>query len=157
MTRDETIDLLTLAAAYDRRKPGNADIDAWHLAVGDLSFEDSKLAVAGHYRDCADWLMPAHVRVRVKAIRAERIAHSLIPAPDPDLDPAAHKAALAGSVRMAADGLLPPAEPIAAIAGPASERRHGQPAALSQALAETRAALAAARRRRDAAEAGEPQ
>lgn len=74
MTRDEVIDLLSLMASYDRRTAGEVDIDAWGLAVGDLPFADARDAVIGHYRESADWIMPAHVRRRVDAVRAARLA-----------------------------------------------------------------------------------
>ena len=91
--------------------------------------------------------------IEVKRIRNERIAHSLIPAPAPDLDPVAYKAALAESVRRAADGELPPVPASLAITGtPPQERRHGQPAPLAKLLTETRATLAAGRRRDDDAD-----
>ena len=144
MTRDDVIDLLTVAAGYDRRKAGRTDVDAWCLAVGDLSFDDAKAAVAGHYRDSAEWLMPAHVRTRVKAIRADRIARAEIPAPSPELDPVAYRAALAASVRLAADGQLPAAGTPHAITGQ-RERRNGPPASLAASLTELRGDLQAAR------------
>ena len=153
MTTDEVIDLLTLMASFDRRTVGEADVAAWTLAVGDLAYRDSQEAVVRHYREHREFLMPADARALVKSIRSDRVARAVIPAPAPDLDPRAYKAALAESVRRAADGELPPAPVVPAIAQPG--HRHGQPAALSQALTETRAALAAARRRRDAPEAGE--
>lgn len=158
MTTDEVIDLLTLMVSFDRRTVGEADVAAWALAVGDLAYGDAQEAVVRHYRDRRDFLMPADIRVLVKSIRNERVARSLIPAPSPELadNPAAYKAALAASVRRAADGELPAAPELPAIAGSGqSERRGGQPAALAQALTETRAALAAARRQPQ--DEGEPQ
>ena len=73
MNTDQVIDLLTLMASYDRRKAGEADVEAWEAAVGSLSFEDCRTAVIAHYQDSEDWIMPVHVRRRVKAMRAERI------------------------------------------------------------------------------------
>ena len=157
MNNQEAVVLTRLvAAACPQQAIDEYTPDAWFDLLSDLSFEDCRAAVVTVGRSQA-FIAPSEIRAEVRRIRNERVARALIPAPDPELadDPAAYRAALAGSVRMAADGLLPPAEPVAAIALP--ERRHGQPAALSQALTETRAALAAARRQRDAAEAGEPQ
>ena len=107
MTEDEVIDLLTYAASFDRRTVGDADVDAWLPVVADLSFTDAHEAVARHYgRDSTDWLMPKHVRDGVKAIRAERIARSVIPAPPPELadDPRAYQRALQEGIKQAADG-----------------------------------------------------
>ena len=73
MNTDEIIDLLTLMASYDRRKVGEADVPAWDAAVGDLPYDDCRTAVIAHYRETADWIMPAHVRRRVLAIRNERL------------------------------------------------------------------------------------
>lgn len=81
MTDDEVIDLLTTAAAYDRRKVGDADVVAWRAAIGDLDFPDALDAVVGHYTESTEWLMPAHVRTRVKAIRSARLAKEIPPAP----------------------------------------------------------------------------
>lgn len=73
MSTDEVIDLLTLMASYDRRKVGEADVAAWYAAMGDLAFSDSRDAVIAHYRDSTEWIMPAHVRRRVAAIRQARL------------------------------------------------------------------------------------
>ena len=48
MTPDETIDLLSVAAAFDRRTTGESDVMAWHATIGDLDFADSRAAVIGH-------------------------------------------------------------------------------------------------------------
>lgn len=74
MSTDEVIDLLTLMASYDRRKVGEADVAAWYAAMGDLAFSDSRDAVIAHYRDSTEWIMPAHVRRRVAAVRSERLS-----------------------------------------------------------------------------------
>ncbi len=109
MTLDETVDLLTTAAAYDRRTVGEADAIAWHAAVGDLQFGDSRDAVVAHYTETADWLMPAHVRNRVMAIRNRRLTETEIPAPPPELldDTAAYSAALHAAAVAIADGRDP--------------------------------------------------
>jgi hypothetical protein len=111
MTPDETIDLLTLAAAYDRRTVGKGDAMAWHAAVGDLAFADCRVAVIGHYTDTTDWLMPAHVRHRVQRIRARRLDRASIPPPPPELvdDWPAYQAALHAARVAAADGRDPEA------------------------------------------------
>lgn len=66
MTLDETIDLLTTCAAYDRRTIGKTDAVAWHAVVGDLPFDRAQQAVFAHYGESTEWIMPAHVRTRVK-------------------------------------------------------------------------------------------
>jgi len=110
MTIEEVIDLLTTAAAYDRRTVGEADVVAWHRAVADLDFLDAQDAVIGHYAETTDWLMPAHVRKRVKDIRAARVAIAPVPAPDPELAdrPADYQAALQAAVAKMARGFALP-------------------------------------------------
>lgn len=122
MTPEEVIDLLTTAAAYDRRKVGEADVLAWHAAVGDLDYLDSQNAVIGHYTESTEWLMPAHVRKRVKAIRAARVALTPVPAPPPELaDRAeAYKQAIKDAVEKMASGYVLPKE-ITAKAEPSAQ------------------------------------
>jgi hypothetical protein len=104
MTHDEVIDLLTTAAAYDRRKVGEADVIAWHAAVGDLDYPDAQTAVVGHYTETTDWLMPAHVRVRVKAIRARRLERAVLDAPAPEGGTRDYREQLQREIRRIADG-----------------------------------------------------
>lgn len=72
VNKSEVVLLLTFAATFDHRKTGEADVEAWHLALDDLPFDDAKQAIVAHYREQTDRLMPAHVRAGVKAIRDER-------------------------------------------------------------------------------------
>lgn len=107
MTPEETVDLLTVAAAFDQRTVGEGDAMAWYAVVGDLDFNDAKQAVVGHYTDTTDRIMPAHVRSRVKAVRRDRLAREIPPAPPAELtdDPGRYKAAIEASVRRIANGL----------------------------------------------------
>jgi hypothetical protein len=86
MTPADTAELLVLAAAFDRRTIGEADVAAWHAALGDLEPSDVKAAIIAHYQDTSDWLMPSHVRTRVKAARAKRLALVVDQVPDADPD-----------------------------------------------------------------------
>lgn len=106
MTLDETIDLLTVAVAFDRRTVGEADAIAWHAAVGDLDFADSREAVIAHYRASRDWIMPADVRSRVKALRRDRLDREIAPAPPAELtdNPGRYRAELQTRIREIADG-----------------------------------------------------
>lgn len=105
MTLEEVIDLLTLAAAFDRRNIGETDSVAWHAALGDMAFADAQAAVICHYQDSREFVMPADVRARVKAVRRDRLAREVIPAPGVDPDsPLPYRAALAGMLRRIADG-----------------------------------------------------
>jgi hypothetical protein len=85
MTPAETAEVLAMAAAFDRRTVGRSDVAAWHAVLGDLDAADVRAAVTEHYRDSRDWLMPADVRTRVKAIRKARL--SAVPEGVPDADP----------------------------------------------------------------------
>ena len=106
MTIEETIDLLTAAAAFDRRTVGKADAVAWHTVIGDLPLDDCLVAVRGHYTDTTDWIMPAHVRQRVKAMRRDRIDRAIPAAPPAELadDPGRYRAELKARIRQIADG-----------------------------------------------------
>lgn len=106
MTRDEIIDLLTIAAAYDRRTVGEADITAFHLALGNLPFEDAQQAVVAHYTNSPEWLMPAHIRALVRQARERRITRRPIPEPRPELtdDEAAYRTELGTTIRRMGDG-----------------------------------------------------
>ena len=148
MTRDEVVDLLTLIASRDRRKVGQTDVTAWHQDVGDLPFADAEEAVARYFRESRDWITPYDVRARVKAIRSERLAASVIPAPPPELadDPRAYQAVLQARIRDAADGR---GEPVpSAIGGPDLSRRAGRASSLEDAIAGLKAKLGPARARR---------
>jgi hypothetical protein len=153
VTTDEVIDLLTLMASFDRRTVGKADVAAWRLVIGELSFADAEQAVLAHYGDSREFAMPSDIRQRVKAIRAQRVRQATIPAPPPELadDPAEYQRVLTENIRKAADGDALPAQPERpAIAPAASERRNGPPVSLRSALTDLRRAIGPARIRRRA-------
>jgi hypothetical protein len=109
MTLDETVDLLTVAAAYDLRKLGESDSIAWHAAIGDLGFRDARAAVVAHYQETTERIMPAHVRLRVKEVRRIRLEDTEIPPPPAELldNPVAYRAALRAATTAIADGRDP--------------------------------------------------
>lgn len=80
MRRSETALVLAKIAAFDNRRldpPDAADtplLNAWHEVIGDLGVTEALAAVAAHYRDSRDWLMPAHLRQRVVQARTARLA-----------------------------------------------------------------------------------
>lgn len=76
MTPADAAELLALAAAFDRRTVGRADATAWADALTGLDKADCAEAIRAHFRDCTDYLMPAHVRQGVKRIRADRIRNA---------------------------------------------------------------------------------
>jgi hypothetical protein len=118
MTPEETGKLLARAALYDNRKVDTPTVIAWHAILGDLPYPDCEAALAGHYAETTEWLMPAHVRTRVKEARHQRIKDAGgVPAPPPELldDPAVYGAALQAAATALADGRDPQAA-MAAIA-----------------------------------------
>jgi hypothetical protein len=59
VTPTEAAALLTVAAAFDNRKPDADAAKAWSIALGDLPFFDCRDAVVAHYRKTDDWLEDA--------------------------------------------------------------------------------------------------
>lgn len=82
----ESAKALNIAAAYDNRTVTDASAIVWADALEDLTYRDVEAAIKWHYARTADWLMPAHVRAAVKAIRADRLARVRAPAPNVDPD-----------------------------------------------------------------------
>lgn len=105
MNRAETAELLTMIAAYDRRKLGEVDVIAWAETLPDVALTDARAVVVEHYAASTDWLMPAHIRAGVKRIRRDRLerAPQVVPDADPD-DPVAWRQALLDGRMRAADG-----------------------------------------------------
>ena len=106
MIRTEVVRVLAHVAAYDRRTVGEADVEAWHTALADISLTDALHAVDEHYRRSRDWLMPADVRTTARRLRGSRLEHAHR-APHPDVDPddvAAWLAAHRQQLRAIADG-----------------------------------------------------
>lgn len=68
MNSDDIINLLSIAAAYDRRTIGEADVVAWSAAadIGRWTYEEARLAIQAHYAEDTDWLMPAHITQRIR-------------------------------------------------------------------------------------------
>lgn len=73
MNRNEIIDLLTAASAYDRRTVGEGDIAAWAQAADRAAwrFAEALNAIHDHYADTPAWLMPGHVTQRIRAARRQ--------------------------------------------------------------------------------------
>jgi hypothetical protein len=106
VTIEEAIDILKTAAAYDQRTIGKTDAVAWHAVIGDLPFADAQQAVFAYYAESRERIMPADVRSRVKAMRRDRLAREVVPAPEVDPDsPQSYRTALAAMIRKLGDGL----------------------------------------------------
>lgn len=74
MTRDEIVNLLTAMSAYDKRKPDPASVLAWGKAaeMGRWTLPEALDAVAAHFFESTDYLMPAHIAKRIKDTRQDR-------------------------------------------------------------------------------------
>lgn len=120
MTPAEAQVLLSMASAFDNRKPDADAAKAWAAALDGLRFEDCRLAVIEHYKTGNEWLMPSMVRVIVKRIRSKRIAaYGTLTSPPPNIDPDDPEAIIqwqAEETRRLGDGLPPTAH--VAIEGP---------------------------------------
>ena len=113
MTPAEAAALLTIAAAYDNRKPDADAAKAWSMALDGLRFEDCRIAVVNHYRRSREWLMPVDVVEAVKRIRFDRVAAFGPYSPPEGIDPDKpdYQRWLADTTRRIADGeLTDPAE-----------------------------------------------
>jgi hypothetical protein len=137
MTTEEAGAVLAACASFDRRKTGPLDVIAWYRAIGDLDFIDCERAVIAHYGETTDWIMPGHIRTRVKAKRRERIERGILAAPSAALtdNPANYRATLKADLHRLADGL---SEPLA-IGGPV--REDGPPPTWAEARAKMGAAI----------------
>lgn len=85
LTTDDVIDLLTLAAAYDRRTVGAADVAAWTDAArrGRWTRDQALDAVKAHYATSTAWLMPGHVAELIRAERRQPPPIHEVVQPDP--------------------------------------------------------------------------
>lgn len=73
MDHADALEVLAVAAAFDRRTVGEADGMAWSLALPDIKTQAAKDAVITHYRHSTAWIMPAHVIELVHQTRTDRI------------------------------------------------------------------------------------
>ena len=110
MTKAEVARLLAVAAAFDQRTTSEEDDLAWLAAIGDLGFDDARLAVVAHYRNSTERIMPGHIRAGVKQIRADRLARVPVPAPPAELAdrPTVYRNTLRQQIQRLADGFAPP-------------------------------------------------
>jgi hypothetical protein len=128
MNLQQTGDLLGLAASYDRRPVGDAEIVAWQAALSDVDAADAMAAVVAHYGHHTNWLMPAHVRAGVDQIQRERRRVELDAAHDRHLEqsrftPAEHSRA--AQIIAQLRRRLPPGDP-AKLRGEHWLATHGQ-------------------------------
>lgn len=107
MNQQEAAALLSIAAAFDNRRPDPDAATAWAAALWDVRFADARDAIVAHYRTSSEWLMPKMVVAEVKRIRAQRIKeYGDVPIPahiDPD-DTLAYQRHLRAARQAIADG-----------------------------------------------------
>lgn len=105
MNASEAALLLGMCASFDRRTVGEADSRAWALVLADVTLDDAQRAVAAHYGESREWIMPADVKRLVKAMRRDRLERNITGAPVPELtdDPVRYRAALAANIKSIAD------------------------------------------------------
>lgn len=87
MDAADAAEALAMCAAYDNRTPTRIAADAWAATLPDIALADAKAAIVGHYTESREWVMPADVRKRVRAIRDERLASGTAILGIPDADP----------------------------------------------------------------------
>lgn len=73
MTPTDAATLLTMASAFDGRKPDEHAARAWAAVLEGLRIEDCRAAVIEHYQTSRDWMMPADIRSAVRKARAKRL------------------------------------------------------------------------------------
>lgn len=68
MNRNQIIDLLTAASAYDRRTIGEGDVHAWSEAArrAGWTFDRALNALHDHFATTSQWLMPGHITERLR-------------------------------------------------------------------------------------------
>lgn len=74
MERKEMAALLAFISATDGRRITDHMPAAWMEILGDYRYEDCKGAVRQHFEESTEWLMPAHIVRRVKAMGKRRLA-----------------------------------------------------------------------------------
>lgn len=81
MTRDETVALLEMCAAYDGRQFGPGDADAWAEGltspwVPGMSLDEAQSAVVAHYRVTSQRIGVADVLKAVQQARVHEVPQS---------------------------------------------------------------------------------
>lgn len=74
--------LLVSAMAYDNRRPGRANTEAWLEASerGRWTFQEALDAVHAHYAESTEFLMPGHITARLRSARQRQApARGLLP------------------------------------------------------------------------------
>lgn len=103
---DEVATLLGIAASFDNRKANEEAVVAWRVALAGISFTDARDAIAAHYAESREWIMPADIRARVRRVRAKRIDEHPPLIPPPGLDDGQERAWIAAARSRVGDGAV---------------------------------------------------
>jgi hypothetical protein len=84
VTRDEIIKLLQIAAAYDNRTIADAATHAWADAAHRCrwTYPEAADAIKAHYAEATEFVMPAHVTRRIRAVRQDLAMRNPTDPPD---------------------------------------------------------------------------
>lgn len=72
MKKSEVLKLLTIASAFDNRRPTDVQVEAWHAVIGDLDYALAEAAVRRHFRESSQWMLPVHVVDGAAALATEQ-------------------------------------------------------------------------------------
>lgn len=105
MNRNQIIDLLTAAAAYDRRTIGQGDIAAWSEAArrAGWTFDKALNALHEHYARSSQWLMPGHITEQIRVASRQPAAAEEVLALEKKPASAERRAELMAQIRKLAD------------------------------------------------------
>jgi len=104
MNRAETARLLGLAAAFDQRTVGDADVVAWSTVLDWVPFTDGVAAVKAHYAVEVRRVMPADVLGFARRVRRDRLDATVLPEPPAGLSAAGFVAWKQATLRAIGDG-----------------------------------------------------
>lgn len=71
MNKAEVAKLLTIASMVDNRTVAAETVEAWHMALEKLDFDIAKKAIARHWQESTDYLLPAHIVANSRRIAGE--------------------------------------------------------------------------------------
>lgn len=115
MNKAEAAELLAFAAAFDQRTIGNADVEAWALALADVPWDGSTRAAVAAFYGAPDggaaggerrFMQPHNVRTGRTRIRHDRLARVVEPTPN-EVEGVAYHEELRAIRRAIADGDIP--------------------------------------------------
>lgn len=81
MKTSEAAKLLAIISSFDHRKVSEEDAANWAGLLAELELNNCVEAVRAHFRESGEYLLPAHVVIRVQAEMAHRAAvkHQALP------------------------------------------------------------------------------